>query len=171
MPRGLSTMGIVDDGGIESPPFDYPEADHVDDVVLGGSAEQVTKPKRRGPSSAEQGQRAYERKLALLRILAPNRRCQKCGKRPRLRNLQIHHVDGRDWEPRKLNRWARVARYEREHRAGVRLQALCIQCNAGINPKADAKTAMNVLNKSTAQLRQPRQQRMKVIIDVAPAPA
>ena len=62
-----------------------------------------------------------------------------CGKRPRSWDgLEIDHVDGRDWSPRKLNRWSRVARYWREFHAGVRLRAACRSCNAGYNPRRPA---------------------------------
>lgn len=75
----------------------------------------------------------------LLRKLAPDGRCQEpsCGKKPRKRaNLQIDHQDGRTWDLRRMNRWARAKRYWREYEDGVRLRALCKPCNAKHNPRA-----------------------------------
>jgi hypothetical protein len=98
---------------------------------------------RRKETSAEKGARAFARKLALLKVLSPDRRCQMpaCGRRCRAWDgLEVDHVDGRDWSPRKLNRWSRVARYWREYEAGVRLRALCRSCNAGYNPKRRASS-------------------------------
>jgi hypothetical protein len=43
-------------------------------------------------------------------------------------------VDGAGWSRSALNRWARVNRYIREFQEGVRLRALCRECNAGYNP-------------------------------------
>lgn len=87
-------------------------------------------------TSAEQGARAAERRVALLRALAPDRRCGICGRRARAwDSLEVDHVRGRDWSPRKLNRWARVARYWREYDAGVPLRAAHRSCNAGHNPR------------------------------------
>lgn len=40
-------------------------------------------------------------------------------------NLEIDHVDGRDYEARKLDPSLRATRYWREFLSGVRLQVLC----------------------------------------------
>lgn len=77
---------------------------------------------------------AAKRMQALRDTLAPDGRCQLCGVKPRKAKLAIDHVDGRDWEPRKLNRWSRAARYWREFLAGVRMRALCRKCNGGYRP-------------------------------------
>jgi len=73
----------------------------------------------------------------LLRLLAPDGRCQNpaCRKKPRrIGSLQIDHVHGRTWDLRRLNRWARARRYWREHTDGVELRALCSKCNASYRP-------------------------------------
>jgi hypothetical protein len=73
---------------------------------------------------------ATARRVELLQTLAPDRRCRGCGVRKRNWDaLTIDHMDGRDWDPAKFNRWSRIARYWREYNAGVRLQALCLKCN------------------------------------------
>lgn len=73
---------------------------------------------------------AHERRLALIKELGG--RCALCHSKRK--KLEIDHVDGRDWEPRRLNRWARVNRYWREYHAGVRLRVLCRSCNGGYRP-------------------------------------
>ncbi len=86
-------------------------------------------------TSAEQGARAAARRVELVQTLAPDRRCAICGRRVRAwASLEVDHVGGRAWSPRKLNRWARVARYWREYREGVRLRAAHRSCNAGYRP-------------------------------------
>ncbi len=99
--------------------------------------------------TAARGAKAFEQKQALLKILSPDGRCgnPKCRKKPRNASLEIHHIDGRDWEPRNLGRWSRVKRYWDEYRAGVRLAAWCRQCNAGVNPKRDLATASRIMNR------------------------
>lgn len=73
---------------------------------------------------------AHAKRVELLQILSPDRRCADCGTRKRSYDaLEIDHVEGRDWDPRKLNRWSRIARYWREFKAGVKLRALCRKCN------------------------------------------
>jgi hypothetical protein len=130
-------------------PSDYPEqVDHQGEQVLTGDA------KRRKAAAIRYAQdvaRAHETMEWLRKQLAPDGRCQnpKCGKRPREHSLTIHHVDGRDWEPKKLNRWSRAKRYKTEYLAGVRMQALCMQCNAGIHPDGDVKRARNIMNGRT----------------------
>lgn len=123
------------------------QADHVAEAVAGGADDERTRRRR-----------ARERRLQLyaaqilewLRAqLAPNGRCQRCGKLPRVHSLQIHHVDGRDWEPREHNQWTRAVRYRREYLAGARMAAWCIQCNSGTKPDGAAKTAKNRLNKAS----------------------
>jgi len=61
-----------------------------------------------------------------LLIIEMGGRCQSCGAKQK---LEIDHVNGRDWEPRKVNRWVRIARYWREFHEG-KLQLLCRKCNA-----------------------------------------
>ena len=51
--------------------------------------------------------------------------------------LQIHHVDGRDWEVTVKDQSARVSRYFAEYRQGARLGVLCKKCNGAArnNPR------------------------------------
>ena len=45
--------------------------------------------------------------------------------------LTIDHVGGgRTWDLHALNPYRRVLRYVEEHRAGVPLRVLCLQCNS-----------------------------------------
>lgn len=75
-------------------------------------------------------ERAQIRRIELLQILSPDRRCAHCGKRKRSYDgLEIDHKNGRTWNLEKVNRWSRIARYWREYEAGVPLQALCRSCN------------------------------------------
>lgn len=67
---------------------------------------------------------ARERKEELLDLLGGE--CKGCGDEE---DLEIHHVDGRSWEPRQVSSHMRVVRYWREYLAGVRLEALCARCN------------------------------------------
>lgn len=92
---------------------------------------------------------AGEQMQSILDVLSPLGQCQKCGKTPRNRSLQLHHLDGRDWEPREHSLDVRVRRYADELAAGARLAAWCIQCNAGVHPDADAERAERILNRST----------------------
>lgn len=51
--------------------------------------------------------------------------CELCGVEY---DLEFDHPNGREWEPRKLNRWARLAAYRRDLAAG-NLRLLCGLCN------------------------------------------
>jgi hypothetical protein len=53
-------------------------------------------------------------------------RCEICGSSD---DLEIDHVDGRDWEPRKKSAHCRAKRYLYELMAGVHLRLLCATCN------------------------------------------
>ena len=70
--------------------------------------------------------RARAKLRGLLLLLAPDGRCACCRKR---RPLEIDHADGTTWCQRRLNFRNRVDRFVREYRAGVRLRALCRECN------------------------------------------
>lgn len=69
------------------------------------------------------------RRIALIRQLAPDRRCACCGRQRPYAALQIDHVDGCTWSRRDLYSDQRIARYEREFAEGVRLRVLCLWCN------------------------------------------
>jgi hypothetical protein len=68
--------------------------------------------------------RAREQREELIELLGG--KCAECDDED---DLEIHHKDGRDWEPRGMSSHARVARYWREYRAGIRLGVLCAKCN------------------------------------------
>lgn len=87
-------------------------------------------------TSYDYGAYAAELRRSLLEKLAPDGRCQKCGKKPRMiDSLQVDHVYGRTWDVTKVNRWTRAKRYWQEFKDGVCLRALCKRCNAGHHPK------------------------------------
>lgn len=67
----------------------------------------------------------------LLALLTPPGQVPHCAhERCRTRKrLQVDHVDGRDWDPARLNQETRLKRYLAEYRAGVRLRLLCIKHN------------------------------------------
>jgi len=102
-------------------------------------------------------QLAYAKVRALLdeliHELAPDGRCQNpiCRRKPRKYPLEIHHLDGRAWEPRDLDSLARVKRYGDEHAAGVRLAAWCRPCNAADNSQVRSRMsyeqAARIMNK------------------------
>jgi hypothetical protein len=75
--------------------------------------------------------KAYEIRIAVLEALAPDRRCAHCRTRKRdLADLEVDHVDGRDYTLSSLSSLARARRYAAELASGVRLRALCRSCNA-----------------------------------------
>ena len=65
----------------------------------------------------------------LIRVMGGT--CTKCGRK---RGLEFDHINGRDWDPAKTSRWARLARYKREFEAGE-LRLLCRSCNGSDNKK------------------------------------
>lgn len=54
-------------------------------------------------------------------------KCAYCGTR---RQLQIDHVDGRNYVLREMSYSRRVRRYLEEFAAGISLQVLCKSCNS-----------------------------------------
>lgn len=56
--------------------------------------------------------------------------CAACEGSFALSRLEIDHVDGRTWSPRKFDSLKRSLKYVAEYAAGVRLRALCRSCNA-----------------------------------------
>jgi 5-methylcytosine-specific restriction endonuclease McrA len=71
-------------------------------------------------------QREWAKKRRLELIVELGGKCAECGT---TRKLEVDHVDGRDWEVRRKESSARVSKYWKEHREGVRLQVLCQECN------------------------------------------
>jgi hypothetical protein len=73
---------------------------------------------------------AFQLRIQLLCVLAPNEACAECGANFCLEDLEIDHRDGRTWDIRRLNFLDRIRRQWREYWRGVRLRALCRSCNA-----------------------------------------
>lgn len=69
-------------------------------------------------------------RIALLSVLAPDRRCALCGRFHALEDLEIDHARGRVWCGRRLNFLDRIRRQWREFLDGVELRAACRSCNA-----------------------------------------
>ncbi len=67
--------------------------------------------------------RAARKRAELLRVLGE--RCARCGS---LERPELHHPHGRNWTPRRHNRWTRINKYWRDFEAG-NLELLCQQCN------------------------------------------
>ena len=66
----------------------------------------------------------------LLRLLGD--RCADCGLRYTggdLSRFHVDHPDGRDYEVSKIGSHNRVRRYWKEWLSGIRLRALCDDCN------------------------------------------
>lgn len=53
-------------------------------------------------------------------------KCAECGT---TRRLEFDHPHGRDYDPARLSRWSRIARYRRDAAAG-NLRVLCRSHNA-----------------------------------------
>lgn len=78
---------------------------------------------------AEQARAVAKRRVDLLKRLAPDGKCARCGEVFPHEHLTIEHVNGRTWDTQKVSSSVRVAEYWREHRAGVELEARCVSCN------------------------------------------
>lgn len=78
--------------------------------------------------TAEKTFYATKRREELVRLLAPDLRCAICGRVRAVAQLDIDHIDGRDWRVEDVSPSMRVARYWREHAAGVRMRVLCHTC-------------------------------------------
>ena len=78
--------------------------------------------------TAKEKAKASRREL----VRALGGRCVECGD-AYMGNLEIDHVDGRDWVIREPSYPDRIARYWREYRAGVRLAVRCRRCNGKRN--------------------------------------
>ena len=78
---------------------------------------------------------ATKRRVDLIRIIAapgPNGGglCAMCKTEHAHDVLEIDHADGITWDRYAMSPQMRSAKYWREHKAGVRLRALCSPCNA-----------------------------------------
>ena len=106
----------------------------------------ATKAKRRrsNASTLEYNRRWYYLgRLDLIRQLGG--KCVDCGTKGTEKNkLELDHIHGRDWEPRKKSRWMRLVIYRREAKEGL-LAVRCARCNKkkGFSgrgkPRVDAK--------------------------------
>ncbi len=73
---------------------------------------------------------AFQLRISLLEVLAPDGRCAHCQRFAALEELEIDHPDGRTWCGRSLNFLDRIRRQWREWSNGLKLQAACRGCNA-----------------------------------------
>lgn len=74
---------------------------------------------------SRQAEYAQRTRLELLALLGP--KCALC-KENRIDELEFDHINGRDYDPRKLSSSSRMARYKREAANGE-LRVLCGPCN------------------------------------------
>lgn len=51
--------------------------------------------------------------------------CKNCGTTD---NLELHHVDGKSWDPVKMSPQMRIKQYEQDHSNGL-IDLLCKSCN------------------------------------------
>lgn len=78
------------------------------------------------PKTRQKALKAQERLQALVQKLGG--RCANIDCAEPFRNLEIDHINGRDWDIRKFSQMGRVRRYEKEALLGL-LQVLCTSCN------------------------------------------
>jgi 5-methylcytosine-specific restriction endonuclease McrA len=67
---------------------------------------------------------AAKRRAELIEALGG--KCVQCGS---VEDLQIDHINGRDWAVERVEWSWRISIYWAEYRAGVKLQCLCGDCN------------------------------------------
>ncbi len=79
--------------------------------------------------TAYQMKYANKRRLDLIKLLSPEGACAGCGEAVGHEALEVNHVEGIAWDHNALNPHRRHARYWREFREGVPLNALCQPCN------------------------------------------
>jgi hypothetical protein len=73
---------------------------------------------------------AFQLRVSLLEIVAPDERCARCGRQHQLEELELDHPEGRTWRWSQINFLDRIRRTWREFDDGVALRALCRPCNA-----------------------------------------
>ena len=78
---------------------------------------------------------AHKRRVDLLHALAPDGKCAKCGDLFDHDQLEVNHVHGITWDHNSVNQHRRYARYWREHKAGIEMNALCQPCNGSDGKK------------------------------------
>lgn len=82
------------------------------------------------PPIIHRGEHALQLRVSLVELLSPFGRCDECGIRFALEEIEVDHADGRTRYGRSLNFLDRIRRHWRELDAGVALRALCRRCNA-----------------------------------------
>lgn len=80
--------------------------------------------------TAERTFYATRRRNDLIRLLAPDCRCAICLLVFDVGELEVDHMNGRLWLVGEVSSHIRVARYWREYKAGIPMQALCRTCSA-----------------------------------------
>lgn len=75
---------------------------------------------------------AAKRRLDLIKLLSPDGSCAECGNEVGHDALEVNHVDGITWNHNSVNAHRRHARYWKEFKDGVRLNALCQPCNGSM---------------------------------------
>ena len=61
-------------------------------------------------------------------------------------DLEINHINGRDWEPRKVGSDTRVSRYWKEYKSGVPLNVLCSHHNSSAEYKPSCQKTKFKIN-------------------------
>lgn len=93
----------------------------------------MTVPPPRDNGAAERTRKrlayAVRRRERLIMELAPDLRCAECGVQFQVSALVVDHVNGITWDRSTMSPQMRVAKYWREHNAGVPLRALCNPCS------------------------------------------
>jgi 5-methylcytosine-specific restriction endonuclease McrA len=79
--------------------------------------------------TAYQMKYANKRRLDLIKALSPDGRCAACNECVGHEGLEVNHVNGISWDHNALAPHRRHARYWREYKSGVALNALCQPCN------------------------------------------
>jgi hypothetical protein len=79
--------------------------------------------------TAERKKYAQKRRVDLLRTLAPDGKCAKCGEVFPHEQLEVNHVSGISWDHNSMSQHQRYARYWKEYNAGVAFNAMCQPCN------------------------------------------
>lgn len=88
-------------------------------------------------------ERAYRERRQLIELMGGS--CTACGDDEDASgfSMEFDHPNGRDWTPRRKNRWVRMALYRRDWLAG-NLRLLCRRCNArdGARRRGGRKTSV-----------------------------
>jgi hypothetical protein len=77
----------------------------------------------------ERSHYAARRRRDLIDVLAPDGRCAECDDQVGSDQLEVDHVNGREWMIENVSASVRYARYWREFESDVPMRALCKPCN------------------------------------------